>query len=236
MAKFLKEAIEMLQEEEILNELRDIAPDVSKMAQYDDEIDADEDRDYDVDQGQCFDCGDDENAEYDSKISVEEVKEFFKNNSHPSSEEIMQFAQEHGISLEELRTLVFDLIADLMSKYSDDEGEMDYRDEEYGDEYSDDYEDEDYDDYSARRNYDEEDEYGSYEDDEYDSYEEDEYERPMSYRRRDTEEEEMMRRMYRRKRPSMRQHMEYEEETYGSSFKKSLADTLFKGRKNRRIR
>ena len=226
MAKFLKEAIEMLQEEEILNELRDIAPDVSKMAQYDDELDGEEDRDYDVEQGQCFDC-DDENEEYGSKVSVEEVKEFFKNNSHPSSEEIMQFAQEHGISLDELRTLVFDLIADLMDKYADDEDEIEYDDEDYGhseeyNEYSDDYED----DYSSRRDY----------DDEYDSYDdEDEYEKPMNYRRDDSEEEEMMRRMYRRKKPSMRRYSEYEEETYDKSFKKSLADALFRGRKNRRI-
>lgn len=72
----------------------------------------------------------DEMGDYEGDMNgegdVEEIKSFFMDNPNPSHEEVMQYAEEHGMDMEEMRQAVYRLIQSLLP--SDEEGMDDYED------------------------------------------------------------------------------------------------------------
>lgn len=84
---------------------------------------------------------DDQYDDYDNQsIDIEELKSFFKENPYPSDEEVIAFAEEHGIDMEEMRQAVYALIQELLGGDEEYDSEPDFDEDDYGssDEYSDD--------------------------------------------------------------------------------------------------
>jgi len=50
----------------------------------------------------------------DGAVDTEEMKSFFQENPTPSDEEVMQFASERGIDMEQMRQEVYALIQELL--------------------------------------------------------------------------------------------------------------------------
>ena len=93
----------------------------------DDEVGMD-DKDYNMDMG-----GDEaamgvngiEGDDVEMGGDVEEMKQFFQDNPDPSDEEVMQYADEHGMDMEDMRKEVYALIQSLLGGDSmDDEDGM----------------------------------------------------------------------------------------------------------------
>lgn len=68
----------------------------------------------------------DMNGDLEGEGDVEEIKSFFMDNPDPSDEEVMQYAEENGMDMQEMRKAVYRLIQSLLP--SDEEGMDDYED------------------------------------------------------------------------------------------------------------
>lgn len=80
-----------------------------------------------------YEGGMDGGMEGDGEGDVEQIKSFFTDNPDPSDEEVMQYAEENGMDMQEMRKAVYRLIQSLLP--SDEEGMDDYEgmDDEEGD-------------------------------------------------------------------------------------------------------
>lgn len=65
-----------------------------------------------------FEVGND--GDMEAEGNVEEIKAFFMDNPDPSDEEVMQYAEENGMDMQEMRKAVYSLIQSLLP--SDEEG------------------------------------------------------------------------------------------------------------------
>ena len=75
------------------------------------------------------DIGDEDNGEVDT----EELKQFFQDNPSPSDDEIVQYAQERGIDMEQMRQEVYALIQALLGEQDpvgDGEADAEFADDE----------------------------------------------------------------------------------------------------------
>ncbi len=59
-------------------------------------------------------------GDVDDKDGIEEIKTFFIDNPNPSDEDVMQYAEEHNMDMQQMRQAVYNLIQELLS-YNDEE-------------------------------------------------------------------------------------------------------------------
>lgn len=55
---------------------------------------------------------------------VEEIKQFFMDNPTPSDEEVAQYAEEHGIDMQQMRQEVYELIQSLLGTTDEERSDM----------------------------------------------------------------------------------------------------------------
>ena len=102
-----------------------------------------DDKDYKMDMDMTTPPGDHEEMDneeglgMDDEGDTEEMKSFFQDNPAPTDDEVMQYAEERGIDMEQMRQEVYALIQSLLGgedPVGDGEEDMGYDDEGMGDE------------------------------------------------------------------------------------------------------